>query len=98
MVKKKNNFSQLKNIIMNYYKIMFTHRCKNYVALKRKAENEDAAIQSIKEQCEGVDRAKGNTSPVVITLIEQQFFKCQEPCGDNYCDEYGCTNEKTIAD
>ncbi len=56
---------------MNYYKIRFTHKGENYVALKRKGETEKDAVDSIIDQCRIADLEKGNIIKPKITSVTQ---------------------------
>ena len=54
---------------MENFIIRFTHRGKSYATSKRKAENEQAAIDSVVKQCELADRPKGKIiKPVIISV------------------------------
>ena len=61
--------ASVNSIKMNHYKIRFTHRGENYVALKRKGETEKDAVDSIIEQCRIADLAKGKIIKPKISSV-----------------------------
>lgn len=56
---------------MNYYKVKFTHRFQNYVALKRKGNTKQDAVNSIIEQCRIADLAKAKMFKPKIISVNQ---------------------------
>ncbi|MFA7448791.1 MAG: hypothetical protein WCY77_10165 [Weeksellaceae bacterium] len=58
---------------MNYYKIRFTLKGRNYIALNRKGKTEQEAIDSIIEQCRIADLAKGQIIKPQVKTVERTY-------------------------